>query len=247
MKILFSPSEAKNTINTGKTFNQNSFIFPNLYKERKNILISYNDYIANASQEDLSKIFGTKKQDIINYYTNNIFKQNTSKVINRYSGVAFDYLNYSSLKEEETKYVDNNVLIFSNLFGPILAGDTGIPDYKLKQGEKINNLNIEKFYNENFSKALNNFLKDDDILDLRAGFYEKFYKINKPYMSMKFIKNGKVVSHWAKAYRGIILNLLAINNIKSFNELINLQIDNLSIIEIKEQKIKKEIVYKITS
>ena len=247
MKILFSPSETKSAISTGEKFNQNSFLFPNLYEVRKNILIQYNDYIANASKEELSKIFGTKKQNIIDYYKNNLFKQNTSKVIKRYSGVAFDYLKYSNLKEDEKKYIDKNVLIFSNLFGPILAGDTGLPDYKLKQGKKINNLNIEKYYNDNFKEELNNFLKDDDILDLRAGFYEKFYKIHKPYMSMKFIKNGKVVSHWAKAYRGIILNLLAQNNIQSFDELINLQIENLSITEIKEQKNKKEIVYKIIS
>ncbi len=245
MKILFSPSEAKNPTSTGDIFSKNSFIFPNLFEARKNILLQYKDYIANASQEDLIKLFGTKKQNVIDYYTNNIFKQNTSKVINRYSGVAFEYLKYSNLKEKEKKYIDKNVLIFSNLFGPILAGDSGLPDYKLKQGAKINNLNIEKYYNENFSKELDEFLKDDDILDLRAGFYEKFYKINKPYITMKFVKNDKVVSHWAKAYRGIILNLLAKNHIQSFDELLNLQINNLSIIEIKEQKNKKEILYEI--
>ena len=64
---------------------------------------------------------------------------------------------------------------------------------------------------------------------------------------MKFVKNDKVVSHWAKAYRGIILNLLAKNHIQSFDELLNLQINNLSIIEIKEQKNKKEILYEIIS
>ena len=82
-----------------------------------------------------------------------------------------------------------------------------IPDYKLKQGETFDNIKIEKFYNENFSSILDETLKDEDIIDLRAGFYEKFYKIKKPYTTMKFIKDGKVVSHWAKAYRGVILKL----------------------------------------
>ncbi len=62
---------------------------------------------------------------------------------------------------------------------------------------------------------------------------------------MKFIKDGKVVSHWAKAYRGIILKLLSKNNIQTFDELMNMNIENLSIFEIKEQKNKKEIVYLI--
>ena len=159
--------------------------------------------------------------------------------------VAFDYLKYSTLSDIEKAYIDKNVVIFSNLMGPILAGDMGLPDYKLKQNEKIGNFELEKFYNEKFSKALDDYLKDDDVIDLRAGFYEKFYKINKPYTTMKFIKDGKVVSHWAKAYRGIILRLLAQNNIQSIDELMNMEIDNLSIEEIKKQKLQTEIIYNI--
>ena len=120
-----------------------------------------------------------------------------------------------------------------------------IPDYKLKQGETFNNLKIEKFYMDNFSKVIDEYLKDEDIIDLRAGFYEKFYKIEKPYVTMKFIKDGKVVSHWAKAYRGIILKLLAKNSISSIEELMSMQIENLKIEEIKKQKLKTEIVYSI--
>jgi cytoplasmic iron level regulating protein YaaA (DUF328/UPF0246 family) len=166
------------------------------------------------------------------------------KAINRYDGVAFDYLEYCKLNKNEQDYIDNNVLIFSNLFGPISSGDF-LPDYKLKQGETFNNLKIEKFYNDNFSQTLDEYLENEDIIDLRAGFYEKFYKINKAYTTMKFIKDGKVVSHWAKAYRGVILKLLSINNIKTIDELMNMQIDNLKIEEIKKQKNKTEIVYSI--
>lgn len=62
---------------------------------------------------------------------------------------------------------------------------------------------------------------------------------------MKFIKDGKVVSHWAKAYRGIILRLLSQNNIQNIDQLMGMEIDNLSIEEIKKQKLKTEIIYSI--
>ena len=62
---------------------------------------------------------------------------------------------------------------------------------------------------------------------------------------MKFIKDGKVVSHWAKAYRGIILKLLSMNKIKTIDELMSMQINNLKIEEIKKQNNKTEIVYSI--
>lgn len=245
MKILFSPSETKFKGGETKKINKNSFLFPELFEERIKVVNLYQTFIDTASNKELEKLFGTKKEDIINYYKGNLLEKEILKVIERYDGVAFDYLKYSTLRDIEKVYVDKNVVIFSNLMGPILAGDMGLPDYKLKQNEKIGNFELEKFYNENFSKALDDYLKDDDVIDLRAGFYEKFYKINKPYTTMKFIKDGKVVSHWAKAYRGIILRLLAQNNIQSIDELMNMEIDNLSIEEIKKQKLQTEIIYNI--
>lgn len=245
MKILFSPSETKIAGGEETSFDKNSFIFPELYEKRMEIVKQYNEFILNASKEELIKLFGTKKEDVLEQYSKDLFKTSTMKVIQRYDGVAFDYLVYSKLLKNEQDYIDENVIIFSNLFGALKAGDKGLPDYKLKQGETFNGLKIEKFYNDNFSNALDEYLKDEDIIDLRAGFYEKFYKIEKPYTTMKFIKDGKVVSHWAKAYRGIILKLLALNNIKTIDELMNMQIENLKIEEIKKQKLKTEIVYSI--
>ncbi len=245
MKILFSPSETKNSGGVDKRFDKDSFIFPELFEKRMEIVNQYNDFIKNASKDELSKIFGTKKEDVLSQYSKDIFETPTMKVIQRYEGVAFDYLEYNNLDENDKTYIDENVLIFSNLFGVLKAGDVGLPDYKLKQGETFNNLKIEKFYMDNFSSKIDEYLENEDIIDLRAGFYEKFYKINKPYVTMKFIKDGKVVSHWAKAYRGIILKLLAKNSIKTIEELMNMEIENLSIEEIKKQKNKTEIIYNI--
>ena len=245
MKILFSPSETKIVGGVDKSFDKDSFIFPELFEKRMQIVKQYNDFITSASKDELIKLFGTKKEDVLAQYSKDLFTTPTTKVIQRYDGVAFDYLEYSKLKSNEKTYIDENVLIFSNLFGVLKAGDKGLPDYKLKQGETFSNLKIEKFYNDNFTLALDEYLKDEDIIDLRAGFYEKFYKIEKPYTTMKFIKDGKVVSHWAKAYRGIILKLLARNSIQTIDELMNMQIENLQIEEMKKQKNKTEIVYSI--
>lgn len=125
-----------------------------------------------------------------------------------------------------------------------MAGDE-IFEYKLKQGEKIDKLNIEKFYKEHFSLAIDNWLKDDDILDLRAEFYEKFYEIKKPFTTFKVIKNGKVVSHYAKAYRGIILREIAKARIETIDELSKLNLENLMLIDIKKNGFKNEFYMQI--
>ena len=245
MKILFSPSETKFKGGVSQKITKNSFLFPSLYDKRLEALQNYQSFVNTATNEQLSKLFGTKKQDIIDYYKGDLLSKDIQKVIQRYDGVAYDYLNYPKLNSQAKQYIDQNLIIFSNLFGPILAGDVGLPDYKLKQGEKLKNFIFEKFYKEHFTSCLDEYLENEDILDLRAGFYEKFYKINKPYTTMKFIKNGKVVSHWAKAYRGIILAKVAQHNITSISQLMDLSIENLTIKEIIKQKLKTEIIYEI--
>lgn len=241
MKILFSPSEAKTNDGKNCPINKDSFIFPELYELRLQAIEKYQNFIKKATTKELEELFSTKKQDLIEHYKENILQKPTKKAVQRYDGVAFKHLKYDSLSPKAQAYIDENVIIFSNLLGVISTNDN-IPEYKLKQGAKIPNFSLEGFYKD-FSKPLNDYLENDEILDLRATFYEKLFKPNKPYITMKFIKNNKVVSHYAKAYRGKILNLLAQNNIKSQSELARLQIPTLTIKEIKTQKLKTEFTY----
>jgi len=247
MKILFSPSETKNSGGLKANFKKSSFLFNFLHDRRIEALKQYQSYIDSQTNENLMKLFGIKKQELVDRYKEDIFKKPIMKPIKRYSGVAYEYLNYNALSLKAKTYIDNNVVIFSNLFGPILAGDDGIPEYKLKQGESLGDIKLERYYKEYFSDAIDEYLKDEEIIDLRAGFYEKFYKINKPYTTIKFLKGGKVVSHWAKAYRGLILKEIAYSDIQSIDELMMMEVKNLSIVEIKKIGLKQEIVYEIRS
>ena len=192
----------------------------------------------------LSKMFGLKKEADILSHKRDIIHELTMKAVERYTGVAFDYLKYDELDYKAQKYVDENVILFSNLFGPLRADDL-IPEYKLKQGEAVGEIKVEKFYHEHSATLMEYYLQNDEILDLRAGFYDKFYKPAKPYTTLKFIKEGKVVSHWAKAYRGIVLREIAKSGVESIEEFMKLPIEGLSIQEIQVKKNKTEIIYEI--
>ena len=239
MKILFSPSEAKSSISTYNKLDISLFTESNF--KREEIVNLYMKYIDLANNEELKKLFGVK--DIKNL-KKEILNSKYEKAINRYDGVAYKYLNYESLNNTQQKYIDVNTIIFSNLYGAILAKDK-ISFYKLKQGEKLNNLDIGKFYKKEFSKVLDKFLEDEDILDLRANFYEKFYTIKKKYLTMKFIKNSKVVSHFAKAYRGKILREIAINGVNSIDEILNINFEGVQFLEIREIKNRKELIFEV--
>lgn len=242
MKILLAPSETKNK-GGSENFNLNSLLFKELTPIRKELLHKYINILQKNNFSELSKMFGLKKESDIAYHNRDIIHELTMKAIERYSGTAFDYLNYKALDTKEQDYIDNNVILCSNLFGFIRADDL-IPEYRLKQGVSVGELKPEKLYKEN-DYLMENFLQDEDILDLRAGFYDKFYKPKKEYTALKFIKNGKVISHWAKAYRGLVLREIAKVKVANIEELITLSIENLSIDDIQIKKGKREIIYKI--
>ncbi len=232
MKILFAPSESKSDISPFDSISKNSFFLPQLYSKRFQAIEKYNNFNKNI---EINVNFGKDRSDI--------FNRKTNKAILRYNGVAFKHLDYNSLDKESQNYIDDKLILFSNLFGAIKANDL-IPNYTFKQGSKISDFKIEKFYKDNFSQELDEYLKDEEVLDLRAKFYEKQYK-SKYFTTLKFIKNNKIVSHWAKAYRGEVARQLAIHKINSINELMNLELENLKLKEIIETKSYKELVFEI--
>ena len=243
MKILLAPSETKKSGGI-LSFNPSTLLFESLLPHRTKLLHSYINVLQQGDMQILSKMFGIKKEADILKHKKDIIHELTMKAIERYTGVAFDYLGYVKLNTSAQTYIDENVILFSNLWGPIRANDL-IPEYKLKQGEPVSDIKTEKFYHEHSAHLMEAYLKDEEILDLRAGFYDKFYKPSKPYTTLKFIKDGKVVSHWAKAYRGIVLREIAKAGVTSIEAFMKLPIEGLSIHEIQTKKNKTEIIYNI--
>lgn len=239
LKILFSPSEGKNP---GGNEASRELLGSN--SARIDIFNEYNKILKRADEDEISKLFGIKKFNDCKPYIQDIFSSPLMSAIERYQGVAYDYLEYPSLDEKAKNYLKQNTIIFSNLYGPLLGGDT-IANYKVKQGNDIGSITPDKFYKDRFSYQLDLFLAKDEILDLRAGYYDKFYKSSRPYTTLKFLKNGKTVSHWAKAYRGIVLREIAKHKITSIKDFMSLEIEGLSVAEIKTIKDRTEIVYNI--
>lgn len=243
MKILLAPSETKKS-GGENSFNPSTLLFKELAPYRMKLLHTYINVLQQGDMKILSKMFGIKKETDILKHKKDIIHELTMKAIERYTGVAFDYLGYTDLDQTAQAYINENVILFSNLWGPIAASDL-IPEYKLKQGEAVGDIKTEKFYNEHSAHLMEAYLAEEEILDLRAGFYDKFYKPTKAYTTLKFIKDGKVVSHWAKAYRGIVLREIAKAGVMTIEEFMKLPIEGLSIHEIQTKKNKTEIIYTI--
>ena len=239
LKILFSPSEGKRS---GGSEERRDLL--GAVDARDSILQAYNNILLSKDEAAIKSLFGMKKFSDAQPYIADIFDSPLMAAIERYCGVAYEYLEYESLPEDAKEYLKKNTIIFSNLYGPLYGGDP-IANYKVKQGNSIAEIVPEKFYKERFTYQLDLLLAKEEILDLRAGYYEKFYKLTKPYTTLKFLKNGKSVSHWAKAYRGIVLREIAKHQIDSLEAFMALEIEGLTVHEIKTTKNKREIVYNI--
>jgi len=231
MKILLAPSEAKSKGGNFPPINKESFSFPEIYDKRVEVLKKYDKFLKTTNDY---KNFGDDKSSV--------FTRPTKKAILRYTGVAFKHLDYESLDKNSQNYIDENLFIFSNLFGVIKAKDK-IPYYVLKQGKKPG-FDIYKIHKEIFTPILEEINEKETFIDLRAKFYEKIYK-PKNSITFSFIKNGKIVSHFAKAYRGLLTRFIAINKPKNIDELLKIEFLNIKIIEIKEKKGNLEIVCEI--
>jgi len=243
MKILLAPSETKKSGGTA-LFKLDTLLFESLLPYRTQLLHQYINILQKGELQVLSKMFGLKKEADILAHKRDIIHEPAMKAIERYTGVAFDYLSYCELDNNAQRYIDDHVILCSNLFGFLRAYDL-IPEYRLKQGEAVGEIKVEKFYHEHGANLMEEYLKEDEILDLRAGFYDKFYKPQKNYTTLKFIKDGKVVSHWAKAYRGIVLREIAKAEVETLEEFMKLPIEGLSIQEIQTKKNRTEIIYEI--
>lgn len=244
MYILFSPSEGKREGGNFSALNSEPLLFPSLYEKRLPLLGAYDELILNGSLEELQKLTGMKKEEEIQKYRNTLFSSPTMHALERYDGVAYDYLDINSLSDKEKNYLFKQTIVFSNLFGPLRGGDL-IPTYKLKQGSTVNGIATEKIYKKEFSASLDELFKDELILDLRAGFYEKFYSLNQAFVTMKFLKEGKSVSHWAKAYRGKVLRTLAQIQPQNEKELLAIEYEGLKFIESVPYKKGKMLVFEV--
>jgi len=245
MKILLAPAETKREGGDFSPYKKENFAFDEIFQVKDLIVRNYTDFIANNSIEKLSHWFGLKNLKECQKYSDDMLIKPTMKAILRYTGVAFDALDYENLDIKTQKYCDENIILFSNLFGPISASDL-IPDYKFKQGAVLDSIDVVKEYKVNTKEFLDSYL-GDEVVDLRAGFYDKFYKMKAStnVVTYKFLKEGKVVSHWAKHYRGLVVKEIANNNIRNFEQLMTLKIEGLSLLEIQEKKNIKTLVMEI--
>lgn len=219
MKILLAPSEEKiiPTQNLDFKFALDSNIATNARNEN---IEKYLTLLKNANELELSEIFGRKKIDLnMLSLCQNLKNAPKIRAIELYSGVAFKELDFKSLDSGQKEFILDSVIIFSNLFGAISAKDL-IPFYHLNQKFAFSKFGANTFY-KLLESSLDSMLENEVVIDLRAGIYQKAYKLKTNYYLPKNLDS--VSSHFTKQIRGKIARQLAKNEI-SLEDLIKVSV-----------------------
>ena len=209
MKYLIPPSEGKAKIKPEEiVFADTNFQFSQHVNQVVRLLSLIDD-------EDLRSVYGTKPEKALTFHRQNqdIFKSRCAHAIERYTGVVYEHIDWESLDDKSQNFMDDNVYIFSGLFG-LLTPKTLIPDYKLK----MNVLSLQHHWNPVLTEAL----KNEVIIDLLPQVHRKAYKATENVTTVDFmvINKGKktAAGHFGKAVKGRFIRYIAQNKIISTDD-----------------------------
>ena len=231
MKIIFSPSkemreenifESKKIEFTESKFKDKTNILIDILKEK---LISEIENIMKLKGELLNKTY----KDIQDYD-----KLKSIPAISMYYGVSFKELNLEDYSEKSLKYLKNNLLILSALYGVSLAFDL-LKKYRLDMTMSIIDKGLYNFWKKDINDYISNILsKDEVLLNLASGEFSKMIdskKISIINVDFKEEKDGayKSVSTYSKKARGQFLNYLVKNQIDNLEDIKKIKLDGYSL------------------
>jgi hypothetical protein len=200
--------------------------FQNLSTEREFVYALLREVIANNSEENLMKLFKIKSHEKlleILEINSDLLNRPTMKSIERYNGVFYKNLNYKDLDDDFKKILELNTFILNPLFG-IVRGIDFIPNYYLDFENKLNNINLYDYWNQNLLGVFNYLFKDKIVINLLPESYDLLFRnfsFNNSlfYFNIKFIENGKNVGHNSKVLKALFLREFLKNvNENGFNK-----------------------------
>jgi len=168
--------------------------------------------IKNLDSKELEKVFKVKDKNLDKaiYLLNNISEGKTLPSINRFDGVMFKAINYTSLNEKQKENFNKKILFIDGLFGLLKPKDL-IPNYKLPIDAKLNQLNLCKFWKTELEKIFLNLFENSIVIDLLPRSHKKVLTIPNSceYYTISFaeLKNNKLkqVGHFSKLLKGELI------------------------------------------
>ena len=230
MKIIFSPSKEMREENIFE--NKEIEFTESKFKDKTNILINT---LKEKSISEIENIMKIKGELLNNTYKDIQDYENLKYIpaISIYYGVSFKELNLEDYSEDSLKYLQNNLLILSALYGVSSPFDL-IKKYRLDMTMSIIDKGLYNFWKKDINEYISNILVNDEILlNLASSEFSKLIDNKKiPMINLDFEeeKDGtyKSISTYSKKARGKFLNYLVKNQIDKLEDIKKTELDGYS-------------------
>ena len=230
MKIIFSPSKEMREENIFE--NKKIEFTESKFKDKTNILIGILKEKSLSEIENIMKLKG----ELLNKTYKDIQDYDKLKfipAISMYYGVSFKELNLEDYSEKSLKYLKNNLLILSALYGISMPFDL-LKKYRLDMTMSIMDKGLYSFWKKDVTDYILNILnKDEILLNLASGEFSKVIDNKIPMINIDFReeKDGvyKSVSTYSKKARGKFLNYLIKNQINNLEDIKKVELDKYSL------------------
>ncbi|MEV4803821.1 peroxide stress protein YaaA [Nonomuraea sp. NPDC049421] len=202
MLILLPPSEGKASEGDGPPVGELSF--PSLGKSRKRVMTAL---VRASRRRDALDVLGLTPGLAGELAKNTaLATAPTLPAAALYTGVLYDNLGLATLEAEALARAEESVLIFSGLWGVLRITDR-IPPYRLSMGVNLPPVGgLAAFWRPVVSKELDRL--PGLVVDLRSATYAGAWQPGSRSVTVRVFRDGKVVSHMAKATRGEVARAL---------------------------------------
>lgn len=209
MLILLPPSEGKAALGDGPALDLSRLAFGSLNASREAVL----DALATLCEgPEAQAVLGLSPGRLGEIGRNlDLRTAPTLTAAELYTGVLYDNLGLASLPPEAAARAARSLLIFSGLWGVLRITDR-VPPYRLSMGVRLPPLGgLGAYWRRSITPTLDGCA--GLVVDLRSSTYAAAWQPGGRAVAVRVLKDGKVVSHMAKATRGVIARSLLVGNV----------------------------------
>ncbi|HWD07013.1 MAG TPA: peroxide stress protein YaaA [Amycolatopsis sp.] len=207
MLVLLPPSETKAAGGKGAPLDLDALSFPELNPVRAKLVDALVE-LARDVPASLAALGISERQSHEVDRNAALWTSPTLPALRRYTGVLYDALDLGGFTRAGLEKAQRRLAITSSLFGVVSATDP-IPAYRLSGGNSVPALGTVRSL---WKPVLEPVLQDIEglVVDLRSGTYSAFAKLRPGAVTVRVVTpEGKIVSHFNKAYKGRLAAVLA--------------------------------------
>ncbi len=217
MLILLPPSETKRPGGVGISIDKAAIIWAALDPTRDKLIRSLSQLCLDQAAAVEALGLGAKSAQDTELNLN-LMTSPTMPALQRYSGVLYQALDYSSLSAAALKRANERLFIQSALFG-LLPAMEQIPNYRFSAAAKLPGINLRSVWQQAHEAVWPRII--GDILDLRSRDYQDLNPIpnNRQHFTVEVMsEDGKALNHFNKKTKGLFARASLEHGLESISE-----------------------------